>query len=154
MEWLRENARRKDAACFTWPFEKSFYSDGRARISFDGVEMAASRAMCIIVHGEPPSPYHDAAHFCGNGNKGCLNPSHVRWATKKENQHDRWGHGTMLAGEKASSCKLSRDQVIEIRKMAGTMTYTQLAEKFGISRTAAFNAAKGHRWAWLKDDAA
>lgn len=50
--------------------------------------------MCQKAHGDPPSPKHDAAHSCGRGHEGCVNPNHLSWKTKKQNQADRITHGT------------------------------------------------------------
>lgn len=33
--------------------------------------------MCELVYGKPPMPKHQAAHNCGKGNLGCINPKHL-----------------------------------------------------------------------------
>jgi hypothetical protein len=50
---------------------------------------AAHRAMCRLIHGNPPTPKHQAAHSCGNGRRGCVHPGHLRWATDAENRAER-----------------------------------------------------------------
>lgn len=46
------------------------------------------RHMCKLKNGDPPTPDHEAAHSCGNGKHGCINPNHLRWATDAENMAD------------------------------------------------------------------
>ena len=63
-----------------------------ASVRYNCKEMAASRAMCIIVHGLPENPKHQAIHSCGNGHLSCVNPKHIRWGTNADNQRDRQIH--------------------------------------------------------------
>lgn len=54
------------------------------------------RAVHVLVadafHGPKPTPQHQAAH--GDGNPQNNAASNIRWATAKENQRDRFEHGT------------------------------------------------------------
>lgn len=79
--------------CVPWPFARSKAGYGNL-----GGKTSAHRKMCMLAHGDPPSTAHDAAHSCGKGHLGCVNPNHVRWATKRENQLDRNRHGTTNRG--------------------------------------------------------
>jgi hypothetical protein len=54
----------------------------------------AHRVMCEIAHGPKPAPGFVAAHTCGKGREGCVNPRHLRWASQKENMADKLLHGT------------------------------------------------------------
>jgi HNH endonuclease len=66
--------------CLIWPFS---HRDGRGYIN----EEPVSRFVCKLAHGSPPTDKHDAAHNCGN--ERCVNPHHLRWATRKENMAGR-----------------------------------------------------------------
>jgi hypothetical protein len=40
--------------------------------------------------GPPPTPDHEAAHSCPDGeNSLCVNPTHLYWATREENEQDK-----------------------------------------------------------------
>src|SRR5690606_12175061 len=87
--WLVAHAGWLDhARCLKWPFGRSGHGyAGQATV--DGVREAAYRHMCRLAHGNSPSSEHQAAHSCGKGHEGCINPNHLRWATPAENQSDR-----------------------------------------------------------------
>lgn len=54
--------------------------------------MNAHRLMCVFVNGDCPPDKNEAAHSCGN--RKCVNPAHLRWATYEENGADKIIHGT------------------------------------------------------------
>lgn len=130
--WLEAHRAFSGDECLTWPFTTR--ADGIAQIRVLGKSMTAHRAMRILAHGEPPSPLHDAAHSCGKAHRGCVNPRHLRWATKTENQADRLSHGTALLGEKNPASKLSDAAITEILALKGTATQKAVAVRFGICR--------------------
>lgn len=86
--WLKDRARHSGDDCLAWPFGSPKNGYGQVRVN--GVDMAASRYMCLLVHGEPASADYEAAHSCGNGHHGCCNPRHLSWKTHSENMvgHD------------------------------------------------------------------
>lgn len=89
-QWLKDHQTFDGGECLRWPFHRDQSGYGRVRVM--GKSMAASRFMCELVRGAPPSPEHQAAHSCGNGHLGCVNPRHLRWATPKENMEDLARH--------------------------------------------------------------
>lgn len=96
-EWLQRHAREYIGDdCLKWPFATDI--EGYGVVRFRGRDTSASRAMCFIVHGDPPTPKHQAAHSCGKGHLGCVNPRHIRWATCFENIQEKRVHGTMNYG--------------------------------------------------------
>jgi hypothetical protein len=84
LDFIRANVTHSGDACLLLPF-----SDHRqpAKVSLDGVSMAAARAMCILAHGDP-RPGDQARHLCGNGHLSCVNPSHLAWGTSQQNAND------------------------------------------------------------------
>ena len=117
--------------------------------TLNGKRMGAHVAMCMLAHGERPSSTHYAAHSCGKGHLGCVNPRHVRWATPLENAMDRIEHGTSRRGEAHYGSKLTESGAREIRALRGIETQESLAKRFGISRTGVSGVQNGHSWSWL-----
>jgi hypothetical protein len=75
--------------CLPWPFQIS--TTGYGRLAVGGKKKIASRYVCELANGEAPTAKHEAAHNCGN--KVCVNPKHLRWATRQENEDDKLIHG-------------------------------------------------------------
>lgn len=133
--------------CLIWPFGRSVY--GYGRIKYLGKDYAVSRLACIEVNGPPPTPKHEAAHNCGNGHLGCVNPKHLRWATREENRADRLIHGTHDLGEQNGASKLKTAEVIKIRALEGVMSQRKIAGMFNISSTTVSRIHHRHLWGWL-----
>jgi hypothetical protein len=127
--WLETHVHYRGEGCLTWPFAR--HSSGEAAIG-DRQSRQAARIMCILAHGEPPSPSHQAAHNCGKGHLACVNPRHLRWATPKENCADKRAHGTQLNGEAHKFAKLTVVQVRAIRALHPDFSAAELAEAFGV----------------------
>lgn len=130
--------------CLAWPFgiDKSGYgqmwSEGRTR--------QVSRVVCEKVHGDPPTPRHQAAHSCGKGHEACVAPWHLSWKTPTENSADKVGHGTLIFGERQWLSKLTKEDVREIRSLAGKITGRELAKRFGVAATNISQIQKRHSW--------
>lgn len=92
----------------------------------------AHRVVCEAAHGAPPTPAHEAAHGCNT--RLCVNPAHLRWATKLENMGDRDYESTKLVGVEIGTSVLTETQVREIRAAPrGYGTGYLLAEQYGVS---------------------
>lgn len=131
--------------CLIFPFGKSGTGYGQAVLngSVDG----AHRIVCRLAHGEPESEKLVAAHTCGNGHLGCVNPGHLRWATYLENYNDAKDHGKAPAGEAHGCSKLTSKDVQEILDHptfhgSGAV----LAEKYGVSRTTISRIVNRQNW--------
>lgn len=74
----------------------------------------------------------------------------VRWDTRLANDLDKVRNGTAPRGTQNNHNRLSEEQVREIREMAGTMTKTCIAQRFGVDRTTVSAILLGKSWAWLK----
>lgn len=97
--WMHLQTKLETEECVHWPFLRR--PDGYPVFgSQRGKRFRAHRYMCELVHGSAPTDMHQAAHSCGNGHLGCVNPKHLRWATPKENIADQKIHGTYRAGSK------------------------------------------------------
>lgn len=148
LRWVREVAlKHVGDECLTWPYTKG--SNGYGKIRVNGKELCASRYVCILVHGDPPTPQHEAAHSCGKGNEGCTTPNHLSWKTPAENQADRVKHGTHRRGERNKGAKLTEEAVREIIALKGVEPLRKLAVRFGVSTWTVEDIHRGRNWAWL-----
>lgn len=147
-EWLRNVAVPYTGQdCLTWPFQRTPH--GYGRIDFNGRPHVASRVVCIMAHGEPPTPRHVAAHSCLNGHLGCVNPRHLRWATQSENERDKLASGTSNRGSRHGRSKLTEGDVLAIRKLSGNLKQDEIAAKFGVSKWTVGEIIRRKRWGWL-----
>ena len=147
IRWIEEHAAWDGDGCLLWPFGVN--EMGRGQLSYAGRQMSAPRVMCIIAHGPPPTPAHEAAHSCGMGHKGCVNPRHLRWATRSENIADQIEHGTLRRGSAVNTSKLTPDDVRAIRARDGE-TGAAVAADYGVSPSAIWAIWNGVSWAWLE----
>jgi hypothetical protein len=151
LKYIQEVALAYDGdECLTWPFGKG--GDGYAQVRVDGKTLGAARYICGLKHGPAPSSEHQAAHSCGRGTEGCVNPSHLSWATPVENQADRLIHGTDCRGQKSPLAKLTAEQVLSIRQMEGVLPASDVARDFGTTTQNVRLIQKRKRWAWLPDE--
>jgi hypothetical protein len=148
MRWLENHLAHNGDGCLAWPYAR--YENGYAQT---GTE-SATRAMCRLAHGEPPTAKHEAAHRCGKGREGCVNPRHLYWATSAQNEADKVRHGTAPRGEKNPYAKLTEAAVREIRSLEGTMPRHKLAEKFNISQSQIYRILLGQHWRHVQDQPA
>lgn len=137
LRWLEDHASFDGGECLTWPY------------GLDKDGYGPSRLMCVVAHGEPPTPEHQSAHSCGNGQLGCVHPKHLRWATRLENASDMVEHGRSQRGRRNCNSKLTEQQVSSIRKMIGKASQRSLADMFGVQPPTIRDIWQRRTWAWL-----
>lgn len=93
--------------CQEWPHSKD--KDGYAG-NLGGRK--AHHIACEHLHGDRPAGA-ETAHSCTT--KACVNPRHLRWATRLENEQDKILHGTVNRGERQGHSKLTEYDVLAIR---------------------------------------
>lgn len=149
LRFLREIAFLHDGdECLTWPFAKNSNGYGCVRIG-DRLQRV-HRLVCEHEHGPAPTPRHEAAHSCGKGHEACCNRHHLSWKTPEENALDKIRHGTHSRGERGSSTKLTRSEVLEIRALkVSPLTLREVSDAYGVSTSLVDLIQKGKRWAWL-----
>lgn len=146
--WLEANANHIGDDCLKWPFSVSAH--GRGTVTVDGKTMPAPRYMCILASGQPPSPKHHAAHTCGKGHEGCVNPKHLVWKTPKENEADKVDHGTLRRGTAINTNKLNESDVRCIRELLAFGTSgVEIAKMYGITPAMVSNIKTRKAWDWL-----
>lgn len=118
--------------CLFWPFAR--YESGYPQITVDGCHQSLTRLICARVNGDAPTPEHDAAHSCGKGHLGCVNPRHLSWKTKPENATDKLAHGTDNRGERHNLAVLTEADVREILALGSAVPQREIAARFGVAQ--------------------
>lgn len=145
LSWLQANAAHTADECLPWPFPTKHGDYGGLR--YKGRPSPASRVMCILAHGMPSDPKLEAAHNCNN--PICVNPNHLRWATRKENAADRVGAGSDSRGERNRISILKECQVRQIKYDRRSTPAAQLAAEFGVAVQTIRCIRSGYGWSWL-----
>ena len=145
-KWIDEFALPfKGDQCLIWPH--SVDKDGYARGRYPGFKTdRAHRIVCWLIHGDPPTPDHEAAHSCGMGHEGCINPIHLSWATPAENTVDRGNHGNILKNESHPMAKLDANKARLIAGMLGKKTQAEIASIFGVTYSTVSLISLGKAW--------
>lgn len=136
--WLKERVGYQGDDCLIWPFARDTLR-GHGHLGFTDeagkhVTKKAHRLMCEMAHGAPPASFYEAAHECGNGHLGCVNPRHLSWKTRSQNQLDRRKHGTANKSPNGGRTRLTPEQIAEIRALKGQITPALLAPRYGMKR--------------------
>lgn len=139
LAWLKEHVGHASDECLIYPFSKTY--QGYGQVGYFGKVRKAHRVMCELAKGPPPTPEHHAAHNCGKGHLGCVNPRHVDWKTPSENRMDQFAHGT---GNPPHLRRLTIDQVEEIK--ASAIACVDLAKQYNVSVAAIFKIKRGETW--------
>ena len=140
---VAEALRHEGDDCLIWPFAKS--SNGYGAIKLPRATVSVHRHVCTLAHGDPPPGDIHASHSCGT--KLCINPKHLRWATRAFNEHDKIGHGTSNRGSRHGLSKLTEENVRSI--LEKTKTAKEYAAEFGVKPEAVYKIMRGERWTHL-----
>lgn len=145
-QWIEYAAGYAEDDCLKWPFARTSRGYACTR------KTTVPRLILERVVGPPPNGEYQAAHSCGKGHEGCVNPRHLRWASPLSNAADRVIHGTNLYGQKSPASKMTEKQVLEIRgdRRSG-MTYKDIAQKHLCSVGCVRGITSGTNWSWLAD---
>lgn len=142
-QWLLDNSSYDGDECLRWPFAKGKEGYGAFNGKFG---RSAHREMCAIVNGPPPEGKKlVAAHSCGNGHLGCVNPKHLRWDSFTENSRDVVRH-------RGGKMKINEDDVREIRKLRNEITQENIGKIFGISRRTVGRILSGKSLSWVSSE--
>lgn len=146
--FLRANLNYDGEGCLTWPFTR--LPSGYGHMGWLGNHHYAHRLMCEFVNGPPPTPEHEAAHSCGRGKFGCVDPRHLSWKTISENSLDCREHGTQARCRNGNRGHLTETDVQEIRALEGYLTQAEVAEMFGVSQPTIRDIYTGRSWVGRK----
>lgn len=114
--------------------------------------MVKGKIQCFRVHrlvleafGGPCPEGMECRHL--NGNPQDNRPENLAWGTRRENQHDRWTHGTHNRGERHGLSKITEAQALAIREArASGEKLKDIAARFDVSSATVSMVARGLRW--------
>jgi hypothetical protein len=126
--------------CIEWPHART--SAGYGTLVYEGTKhythrLALQRATGI--DGDGLEAAHGPCH-----NPSCMNPRHLRWATRAENCADKKRDGTMNWGEQCPAHRLTERDVRVIR--ASGEQGKVLAEKYGVGEATISQARNRRTW--------
>lgn len=147
--WEKVDRSGGPDACWSWT--GAMMPNGYGSFSMLGRHTSAHRAAYEIANDTVPPKGIDVCHTCDN--RRCVNPAHLFLGTRRENMLDASRKGRTPQGERSGSVKLTAEQVLEIRRAyeAREADQFQLAERFGVSRSAIAPIVQGKNWKHLGD---
>lgn len=144
--WLARHLDHADKEfCLIWPLSRA--QNGYPTAGKNNA-IRPHRIMCEHRNGPPPSPEHQAAHSCGKGHLGCVNPWHLNWKTPAENQIERY----QQQGQPMPRFRLRPDQVDEIRSMKGRERTVDTAARFQCTEANIRQIQSGKTWSKERTD--
>lgn len=99
----------------------------------------------LLAFSEPTGP--QARHLDGDPSNNRLD--NLGWGTQRDNEADKFHHGTSQHGERNKQAKLTQAQVLEIFNLKGKARQRDVARKYGVCDANVSNIWKGLSWGWL-----
>ena len=103
------------------------------------------RLVCEVWNGPPPSAKHEVAH--NDGSRTNCRPENLRWATRRENMHDKIEHGTAKQLGRRNVSKLRPRDVPQIRsRLARGELQREIAKDYGVTQSVISRVNTGDRY--------
>ncbi len=128
-----------DNGCWLWQGKPA--SCGHGQISYKGRTWGTHRIIYAYYHGKIEEGLN-VLHSCDVPN--CCNPEHLEAGTQKKNMIDSSSRGRS-GGRRVTGLRMVDAEEIRLRYWAGEKV-SQLADKFGISRTNVYAIIRYETW--------
>lgn len=140
----------KPNECWLWKLAKASNGYGLLSLKRNRKNRTfLAHRLAWMLHNDRNIPNHKGILHSCIGQRDCCNPAHLRIGTQKENLQEMTDQGRRVAtvGEAAHSCKLTNEQVIQIRNLhyQGVGQHT-IARMFKVSHPSIFRIV--HRQGW------
>lgn len=111
-----------------------------------GEQLRAARLVLEAALGRPITPGMLALHQCDNPRCVRVGSEHIHEGTQKKNIEEAMERGRNPKGINHGNAVFTTQQVIEIRKLKGTMLLREAAQLFNVSISAIFGIWSGRRY--------
>lgn len=148
---LLENTKRnEESGCLEW--QRYCMKNGYGTTCHNSKKRLAHRLAWCLANGveiESLESTQFVLHSCDN--RACINPEHLSLGTVQDNQRQMAERGRSLQGQKSHRAKLTRKQVLEIRRRysSGLEVQADLAAEFGVSPDTISGITAGRMWKHL-----
>lgn len=141
--WEKVDRSGGPDACWQWQANRP---DGRyGKIKWRGKSRSAHRIAYELTHGPLPEGAL-VCHRCDN--PPCVNPAHLFLGTNRENTRDALDKRRRIIGTRHYNCKLSDDDVREIRALGQALSLGKLAARFHVSKQSISRIIHGRQRAY------
>ena len=134
---------KQESGCWEWIGAKD--KDGYGQFTANDRNNRAHRYSYQLHKGEIPTGVR-VLHTCDN--PPCINPEHLVLGSDLDNVMDAIEKGRLkVKGEDNPAAKLTEEQVVEIRKLAGTgLTQRAIGKRFGVCQYTVRMIVIGRNW--------
>lgn len=124
-------------------------NDGYPIVRRNGKTLTWARLILFRRYGNQPTDVH-CRHTCDN--RLCVNPNHLIPGRNEDNVRDRCERGRTALADKHFQTKLNPDKVRNIRRLlqSRSMTWVDIAKRFGISTGTIRNIQIGRAWRYVQ----
>lgn len=131
-----------------WEWKASLNGCGYGHVGINGKMFISHRVAWELTYGPIPKGLC-ICHKCDN--PPCINPNHLFIGTQQDNVTDMESKGRAVRsnGEKNGKAKLTKDQVIEIRRLYAIeshMSLSAIGRAFGVTPSAIYNIVNRKFW--------
>lgn len=114
-----------------------------AYVTFRGKQWAEHRMVWVLNFEEIPEGLL-VCHKCNVPR--CVNPEHLFLGTHLDNNRDRMKKDRGVRGSRVNTSKLSKEDVLWIIDLKTSLTGSEIACMFGVTRGAVYHIWKNRNW--------
>lgn len=141
--WSKVDKKSDD---FCWLWKSYFGKDGYGRFQIGDKQFRASRVMLSVI-GKRNNKL-EVCHSCNN--TLCVNPSHLRFGTNRDNYNDKVLAERDTKGSRHGESKLSEMDIPIIRALSAIFEYKSIGRIFGVSASMICRIVRGRNWTHVK----